>query len=611
MSRPSSDPVSLPQTGDWRILLRCFRYLRPYTRMTVGAYLAMIAINALTLATPQIIRWIVDVGIEGQNMSLLGWAVAGLLGLTAVRGIVTYFQGRWTEVMSQGVAYDLRNALHSKLASLSFAYHDRTETGQLLSRAVQDVDRIRFLTGRAILRLIDSGVLLIGTTVILISMNPMLALLSLAMMPFLIHRAYEFGRRNRPLSVAIQQQVGVLTTQVEQALRGARVVKAFAQEERQSELFDEQNDAWFDLSAAAARLRSFNTPLLDFIANLGAVVVIWYGGTLVINGQLSLGELVAFSTYLGQLVPPVRRIGIIIPAISMAIASGERIFDILDAPSEVQDAPDAIPLPAVQGHVVFNHVSFGYLRRHKVLDNVTFEAKPGEVIALLGATGSGKSSIINLIPRFYDPTEGSVTIDGYDLRKIQLQSLRDQVGIVLQETTLFAASIEENIAFGRPDASHDEVVEAAKAAQAHDFVMSMPNGYETAVGERGVTLSGGQKQRIAIARALLKDPRILILDDATASVDTETERQIQAALARLMLGRTSFVIAQRLSTVRMASLILVLEKGRIAAQGNHQELLQRSALYAEIFDRQLRPQAQDERLLAARVDLQPRPSAAD
>jgi ATP-binding cassette subfamily B protein len=571
----------------------------------------LIVINALTLAIPQFIRWIVDAGIEDNNMRLLTWSVAGLLMLTAAKGIVTYLQGRWSEEMSQGVAYDLRNAIHAKLAALSFAFHDRTETGQLLSRAVQDVDRIRFLTGRAVLRLIDSAVLFIGTTIVLVWMNPTLALLSLATMPFLIHRAYEFGRRNRPLSVALQQQVGVLTTQVEQALRGARVVKAFAQEERQSELFDEQNDKWFGISAAAARLRSVNTPLLDFIANLGTVAVIWYGGAQVINGNLTLGELVAFTTYLAQLVPPVRRIGMIIPAISMAIASGERIFDILDTPSDVQDAPDAIPLPPVQGHVVFDHISFGYLRRHRVLSDINIDAQPGEIVALLGATGSGKSSIINLIPRFYDPTEGSIRIDGYDLRKVQLQSLRDQIGIVLQETTLFAATIEENIHFGRPDASHEEVVEAAKAAQAHDFITAMPNGYETSVGERGITLSGGQKQRVAIARALLKDPRILILDDATASVDTETERLIQMALARLMQGRTSFVIAQRLSTVRMANLILVLEKGRIAAQGNHQELLQRSALYAEIYERQLRPQAQDEQYLPHLAELQPRPSAAD
>jgi ATP-binding cassette subfamily B protein len=335
--------------------------------------------------------------------------------------------------------------------------------------------------------------------------------------------------------------------------------------------------------------------MLDLIANIGTVFIIWYGGYLVIQDQLTLGELIAFSTYLAQLMMPVRRVGMIIPVISMAVASGERIFEILDASSEVQDAPDAIPLPPIQGHVRLEHVSLAYLQGHSVLDDISFEVSPGQVVALLGATGSGKSSLINLIPRFYDPTSGRITIDGYDLRDVQLHSLRDQIGIVLQESTLFAASIEENIAFGRPGATRAEVEEAARAAQAHAFIMQMPDGYATHVGERGVTLSGGQKQRVAIARALLKDPRILLLDDATASVDTETEREIQLALARLMHGRTSFVIAQRLSTVRMADLILVLERGRIAAQGNHQTLLERSPLYAEIYNRQLRPQEQDQR----------------
>jgi ATP-binding cassette subfamily B protein len=587
---PLVQPVSIRKAGDWHILARCFAYLRPYARLVAGAYLTMLAINAVTLVTPQIIRWIVDHGIRDQDLRLLTWATLGLLGLTLLKGVFAYLQGRWSEVMSQGVAYDMRNELHHKLADLSFAYHDRTETGQLLSRAVQDVDRIRFLTGRAVLRLIDSGLLLIGTMVMLVWMNPALALLSLAAMPLLAHRAYEFGRRMRPLSLAIQQQVGVLTTYLDQNLRGARVVKGFAQEESQSAHFDALNDHWFDLSAESTKLRAVNVPLLDLIANVGSIFIIWYGGLLVIRNQLTLGELVAFTTYLGQLVMPVRRVGMIIPAVSMAIAAGERIFEILDTPSDVQDAPDAVPLPPIQGHVRFEHVSFAYLQRRSVLKDVTFEAKPGQVVALLGATGSGKSSIINLIPRFYDPSAGRVTIDGYDLRTVQIHSLRDQIGMVLQETTLFAATIQENIAFGRPDATLAHIEEAAQAAQAHEFILSMPNGYATEVGERGVTLSGGQKQRIAIARALLKDPRILILDDATASVDSETERLIQLALARLMQGRTSFVIAQRLSTVRMAGLILVLERGRVAAQGTHQELLKASPLYADIYARQLRPQ---------------------
>jgi ATP-binding cassette subfamily B protein len=610
-AHPRIAPVTLLRNrSDLAIIWRCFGYLRPYWRLTVGAYATLIGINILLLTIPQFIRWIVDHGISAGNTTLLGWSVVGLLALTAGKGVLTYLQGIWSEVMSQGVAYDLRNALHAKLAALSFAYHDRTETGQLLARAVQDVDRIRFLTGRAVLRMVDSGVLFIGTAIMLVAMNPTLAVLSLLTIPLLVHRAYEFGRRNRPLSLEIQQQLGVLTTLVDQALRGARVVKAFAQQDRQRALFDTQNERWFTVSAAAARLRAINTPALDLIANMATVIVIWYGGILVTRDQLTLGELVAFTTYLAQLIMPVRRIGMIIPAISMAVASGERVFEILDTPSDVSDAPDAVPLPPIQGRVVFEGVSFGYVKRHKVLDDVSFTVEPGQVIALLGATGSGKSSIINLIPRFYDPTRGKVLVDGYDLRQVQLHTLRDQVGIVLQETTLFAATIEENIAFGRPTASHDEIVAAAQAAQAHDFIAAMPDGYATDVGERGLTLSGGQKQRIAIARALLKDPRILILDDATASVDTETERQIQTALARLMQGRTSFVIAQRLGTVRLADQIFILERGHIAAMGNHQELLQRSALYAEIYDRQLRPQ-DDTARPAARHSLTRAATAAD
>ncbi|MCB0127844.1 MAG: ABC transporter ATP-binding protein, partial [Caldilineaceae bacterium] len=473
------------------------------------------------------------------------------------------------------------------LATLSFSYHDRTEAGQLLSRAMQDVERIRFLTGRATLRLVSSIMLAIGTAVMLFWMNPRLALLSMAAIPILANRAYAFGRQMRPLSLAIQQALAVLTTRLEQNLRGARVVKSFAREEYESERFIDTNAEWFALSERSVRLQAINVPLLDLISNIGTIFIIWYGGRLVIHNQLTLGELVAFSTYLSQLIQPIRRLGMIIPAISMAATAAERVFEILDAESEVRDAPDAYPLPPVKGHVLLEHVGFAYFNRHRVLDDITLEAQPGEIIALLGATGSGKSSVINLIPRFYDPTEGRITIDGHDLRRVTLNSLRDQIGIVLQETTLFASTIRENLLFGRPDATEQEMIEAAQAAQAHDFIMRMPDGYDTAVGERGVTLSGGQKQRMAIARALLKDPRILILDDATASVDTATERLIQKALTNLMQGRTSFVIAQRLSTVRTANLIVVLDRGRISAAGDHETLLQTSELYAGIYYGQL------------------------
>jgi len=587
---PTVAPIKLSAVNDWSILWRCFGYLRPYWRTTAGTYGAMLLITAVSLVTPQFIRWIVDHGIREQNLTLLTWSTIGLLVLTLVKGGLTFLEGRWSEIASQSVAYDLRNAIHQKLAGLSFAYHDQTETGQLLSRAIQDVERIRFLTGRATLRLSGSVLLALGTLVVLALMNIQLALLSMAAIPILAYRGYLFGRQMRPLSMAIQQQLAVLTTRLEQNLRGARVVKAFAQEKAEIDRFETENQKWFGLSAEAARLQAWNTPLLDLIANIGTVFIIWYGGRLVINQQLTLGELVAFSTYLSQLINPVRRLGMIIPAIAVAAAAGERIFEILDTASEVEDAPDAYPLPPVQGHVRFDKVGFAYFKRHRVLGNISFEARPGAIIALLGATGSGKSSVINLIPRFYDPTEGCITIDGHDLRAVTLNSLRDQIGIVLQETTLFAATLRENLTFGRPDATEEEMIAAAKAAQAHDFIMAMPDGYETYVGERGVTLSGGQKQRVAIARALLKDPRILILDDATASVDTTTEREIQLALSNLMQGRTSFVIAQRLSTVRNANLILVLDRGRISASGTHEELLHTSELYARIYHGQLQAQ---------------------
>ena len=582
--------ISLPTFGIGRILWRCYRYLRPYWRRVTVAYTALLCINLLNIAIPQLIRHIVDRGIRDQDTRLLSGSVLSLIGLTLIKGGLSFVQNRWVEICSQSVAYDLRNAIHQKLGSLSFSYHDRTETGHLLSRAVQDVERIRFLTGRASMRLLEGTVLLLGTAIVLMLMNVRLALLALIAMPLMIHRAFAFARRRRPLSSAIQQQLAVLTTRLEQNLRGARVVKAFAQEQAEIERFDRENARWFDLSATASRLQAINAPLLTLIANAGIVFIIWYGGSLVIRGQITLGELVAFSTYLGQLAEPARRLGMITPMLAIAATAGERIFEILDTKSDVQEAPDAVPLPTVQGHVRFEGVSFAYFGRHRVLEDVSFEALPGQIIALLGATGSGKSTIINLIPRFYDPTEGRITLDGHDIQGVRLNSLRDQIGIVLQETTLFASNVRENIAFGHPDAGEADIIKAARAAQAHDFIVDMPQGYDTPIGERGVTLSGGQKQRIAIARALLKDPRILILDDATSSVDTETEQQIQRALERLMRGRTSFVIAQRLSTVRMANLILLLDRGRIVAQGAHKELLRTSGLYADIYHHQLRAQ---------------------
>jgi ATP-binding cassette subfamily B protein len=552
----------------------------------------MLGVNVANMFTPQIVRWIIDRGIGDRNTSVLGWAVLGLLGITLVKGVLTFIQGRQSETAGQSVAYDLRSRLQRKLTELSFSFLNQAETGELLSRSMQDVERVRMITGRATIRMINAIVMLIITAIILLWMNPRLALFAVATIPLLAWRAIHFGRRSRPLSLAIQRQLAVLTTRLEQNLRGARIVKAFAQEPAEIQRFDRENESWFGVSVQSVRLASVNQPLMSLIANLGTVLVIWYGGILVSQSELTIGELVAFTTYLAQLVQPIRMMGQIVAMLAMGAAAGERIFEILDAVPDVRDAPDAQPLPPIKGHVVFDHASFAYTAR-PVVEDISLEALPGQVIALLGPTGCGKTTLISLIPRFYDPTAGRVLIDGHDIRQFTLNSLRSQIGIVLQETTLFATTIRENIAFGVPDAGDERIIAAAQAAQAHDFVMQTTNGYDTQVGERGVTLSGGQKQRLAIARALLTNPRILILDDALSSVDTGTEHLIQQALETLMRGRTSFVIAHRLSTLLQADQILVLEKGRVVARGTHSELMQTSGLYADIYNRQFAHDAGD------------------
>ncbi|HSM23664.1 MAG TPA: ABC transporter ATP-binding protein, partial [Anaerolineaceae bacterium] len=556
---------------------------------TAGAYLSLLGILGISATIPQFIRWIIDTGIEKNQPQVLTWSVLALLSLTLVKGVLNYYQGILSETASQNVAYDLRTAIQKKLTQLSFSFHDTSETGELLSRAIQDVERLRFLTGRATVRILDAILMIIVTMIILLVMDYRLGLMVLFSIPILMHRAYYFGSRFRPLSLMIQKQLARLTTAVEQNLRGSRVVKAYAQEPAEIERFDIENDQWFQLTARSAKLQAVNMPLIHLISNLGMVIIYLFGGYLVINGQITFGVLLAFITYLGQLVEPIRRLGIIIPAVTIASSAAERVFDILDIVPDVKDNPEAKVISIQSGKVQFEQVSFSY-GKQTVIKDIDFEAHPGQIVALLGATGSGKSTIISLIPRFYDPTVGRVLIDDVDIRDVTMQSLRSQIGIVLQETTLFAASIRENISFGQSDATEAEIMAASRAAQAHEFIERSPKGYDTYVGERGITLSGGQKQRIAIARVLLMNPRILILDDATSSVDTETEHLIQMAFENLVKGRTTFVIAHRLSTVRNADLILVLDHGRIVARGTHEELLQSSRQYLEIYNRQLKQQ---------------------
>jgi len=583
ISLPKIQPTTQPLL---QLLWRVYGYLRPYWKQTLGAYASLLVILGLNALIPQFIRWIIDTGVEGNRPEVLTWSVLALLGVTLVKGVLNYFEGTLSEVASQNVAFDLRNAIQKKLTQLSFSFHDQSETGELLSRAVQDVERIRFLTGRATIRIMDGVLLLVVTAIILLVMDWKLGLLVLATMPVLVYRALHFGSRFRPLSLLVQKQLARLTTTVEQNLRGMREVKAYVQEDAEIERFDYENDHWFDLSAKSAQMQAVNLPLLFLIANMGTVAIILYGGSQVIAGQLTIGEIIAFITYLGQLIEPVRRLGMIIPAVAIAGSSAERIFDTLDTVSEVRDEPGAVPLGQLQGNVVFEHISFSYGAK-KVLNDIDFSVKAGQTVALLGSTGSGKSTIISLIPRFYDPTQGRILVDGCDIRKATLHSLRSQIGIVMQDATLFAGSIRDNIAFGSETATEEDILNAAQAAQAHEFIIRSPQGYATRIGERGVTLSGGQRQRLAIARALLLDPKILILDDATASVDAETEHLIQLAFQNLIRGRTTFVIAHRLSTVRNADVIMVMEKGRISASGTHETLMNSSRLYSEIYNRQL------------------------
>ena len=511
-----------------------------------------------------------------------------IVAFAVLRGVFAFLQAYWAERNSQAVAYDLRNDLYAKIQRLSFSYHDQNQTGQLMIRATDDVEKLRLFLGQGLLQLVGAIVLLVATLIILFSTNAQLALATIWILPVALVLFMFFGGVSQPLFARVQQKLAALNTILQENLAGIKVVKAFTREKSEQVKFKVAADNLMAQQIMIARLFTFLMPLIFLIANLGQATTLYVGGKQIILGTLTLGEWQEFSMYLLYIFFPVAQLGFIITQFGQAAASATRIFEILDARSDVTDKSGAISLPQVEGFINFENVSFRYVGGgDPVLDKVSFEAKPGQTIALLGATGSGKTSIINLLPRFYDPTEGRITIDGHDLRDVKLESLRAQIGMVLQETTLFSGSIRDNIAFGKPEATDEEIFAAAKAAAAHDFIMSFPEGYNTPVGERGTTLSGGQKQRVAIARALLLDPRILILDDSTSSVDLGTEALIQTALDKLMKGRTSVVIAQRISTVMNADQIIVLDKGKIAAIGKHADLLEDNEIYAEIYTSQL------------------------
>ena len=572
-----------------RALRRSLLYLLPYRGTAATAFFSLMGVSAVNLIAPQFLRLAIDGGILRGDWSAILWACAGLLAVAAFRGLFTFLQGYLSEKASQGAAYDMRNAIYAKLQSLSFSYHDRAHTGQLMTRVTSDVEMVRHFVGQGFLNLMGALVMLVGAAAILLAMNWRLALLSLGVVPFVFMVFGYFARRVQPLFRQVQARLGTLNTVLQENLAGARVVKAFAREPYEVERFGRANSDLLAESVRVTRATSFTFPVIFFFGNLGTFIVIWYGGNEVIGGTLSLGELVAFNSYLGFLMFPIFVLGMIAANISRAAASAQRVFEVLDAESEVQEKPDARPLPPIQGRVAFEDVSFRYAgAEHDALSHVSFVAEPGQTVAIVGTTGAGKSTIINLIPRFYDASGGRVTIDGHDVRDVTLESLRSQIGMVLQDTVLFSGTIRDNIAYGAPEASQEEIERAAAIAQAHDFILEQPQGYETRIGEGGVGLSGGQMQRIAIARALLLNPRVLILDDSTSSVDTETEYQIQRAMDGLMAGRTTFVIAQRISTVRSADQILLMDGAQLVARGTHEELLATSSLYCEIVSSQLR-----------------------
>ena len=582
-----------------KALLRTLKYLKPYVGLSLLALAALLLSTGGDLLVPAISQRIIDQGIAAKDLQLVITLSLVIVGIALLRAVFSFLQGYLGAKVSQGVAFDLRNVLYEQIQRLSFSYHDQAQTGQLLTRVTSDVDLVQHFLGMGILQALGALGMLVGSILLMIRTSPQTASVLLVLMPVAIAVFVFFFSKARPLFVEGQARLAKLNVTLQENLSGVRVVRAFVRELHERGRFAERNNSVMDLQLRVGRIIALAIPLVFFIANLATLTVTWVGGIQVINARMTLGELVAFTNYILMAIFPLFMLSFLLATIAQAAAGAQRIFEVLDTPLDIQERPNAPALPRISGRVEFVNVSFRYFESQPwILRNVNFTVEPGQRVALLGATGSGKSTITNLIPRFYDATEGEVRIDGVDVRTVSLESLRQQVGIVLQESLLFAGTIRENIAFGRPDATDEEIIAAAQAAQAHDFILDFPDGYATQVGERGVTLSGGQKQRIAIARTLLVDPRVLILDDATSSVDFQTELKLRQALDRLMEGRTSFVIAQRVTTVRDADLILVLERGEVAAQGQHETLLEQSALYADIYYSQL---AADEETSADRL----------
>ncbi|HXV53343.1 MAG TPA: ABC transporter ATP-binding protein [Solirubrobacterales bacterium] len=562
---------------------RLLGFLRPYRRTVIWSLAFAWAAMVITVVVPLLIGAAVDAINEGDRDALMPIALAlvgaGLLrlGLTVVRRLIA---GK----VSLAVEFDLRQGVYEHLQRLELGFFDGQQTGQLMSRSTVDLAAIRFFLGYGLIFLTQNALTIALASVVMFALNPWLAALALIPVPFVIIAAARFSRLSRPAVQEVQQRIAELTAEAEESVSGVRIVKAFAREAHMLTRFRRQVNRVFDQNVYSTRLRAFYSPMLGFIPSLGLAVVLWVGGREVIEGDMSLGTFTAFYTYLIMLMGPMRMLGMALGMAQRAVASGNRLFEILDRDPRITSPPDAPELPPGPGAVSFKRVDLRYGAGPPALTGIDLEVKAGRTVALVGPTGSGKTSLVALIARLYDPSEGSVSVDGADLREVDVSSLRRQIAFVADDPFLFSDSVAENIAYARPEATREQIELAAKRAQAHEFILGLPDGYETVVGERGLTLSGGQRQRVAIARALIAEPRILILDDATSSVDATTEEEIKRGLRETMEGRTTFVVAHRLSTISLADEIVVMEAGRIVDRGRHEELLERCPLYAEIAE---------------------------
>jgi ABC-type multidrug transport system fused ATPase/permease subunit len=573
--------------------VRVLSYLKRYWFLEILVILCLLGVTASTIVVPLLVRVIIDDVIVRMDYSLLLTITLAILGVTALRGFLAFAWRYATEYIAQKAVYNVRNQVYEALQRQSFTFYDKMPTGELMSRVTSDVDMIRGFLAWGFPQLISIVAMFVGVFAITISISWKLTVLALSTAPIIFLIALRFSRKIRPVFTAGQERLAGISAVLQENVTGVKVVRAFAKEDLEERKLAEKGKDYFSTNIVAAKLRAIHIPLMELMSGLGTVLILLYGGIQAISGEITIGTLVLFNSYLLLLLMPMRFLGFITSFMQRALAGARRIFEVLDAVPEIKDEVGAKELGSTKGHVRFENVSFSY-GQEPVLKNVTFEAKPGEIVALLGATGSGKSSIISLIPRFYDATGGKLTLDGVDVRNIRIESLRKHIGIVHQETFLFSTTIKENIAYGNPNATMEDIVDAARSAEAHDFIVAFPEGYNTLIGERGSTLSGGQRQRVAIARALLKNPGILILDDSTSSVDIETEYQIQKALQALLENRTTFVITQRLSTIRNAHKIIVLDSGEIAEMGTHEELVKKDGMYRRIYETQLAAQAKPE-----------------